>query len=334
MEGQTILKGEIIMRRLFIFVLIFALLFITACSKKDNTPTPGNSQNVEETATQAETAGDNDNTPVETQGDNDKTPAETEKDETPDETEEDDLVVNEYKPFVIAFMDQEGMFSQAQVIGGSKDGKWYDVNSFEIKGEYTSPEDFADVPVVDNYVELDLVKGGETYMFYNEFGYQVKSKGEKPTLYISPETGEKTLTIDIEAFETDGNFVVGINGGWKASPESPVLLAEDGSVSVDIDGDGDNDAISLTDNGLKMDAFGNEVQELALNISKGNEEIFVCNILYDGISTIEYKVLVLDLDGNGSMEVMVVEYGISTTVRVFNVGEDIADLVLISHIGE
>ena len=59
-----------------------------------------------------------------------------------------DTNVNQYHPVIIARKRSGGSFSEAYVIGGSKDGKWYKLSDFNF------PEDSFDKV----YVDIDLVR--------------------------------------------------------------------------------------------------------------------------------------------------------------------------------
>lgn len=294
------------MKKICILLLAAVLLF-AACSKhNNNTGSVSNNDEMEVSA-----PAESDNTPAGSGNDpddNDNLPV----DEEPVPSEEDNLFTNEYNPVIIAVKDDEGKLSKGYIIGGSKNGKWLDLDE----------------------LELDLVKGGETYKLYDENGLVTSCKGGKPELYISPISERKSLTLELDPIESGANFLIGISGGWYAIPDEPAVLSEETPLRLDMNNDGDDETISLVNNGLQNDAFGNEVEELAVNIIDSDKIIFVCNILYNEIETLEYKVLPMDMDGDNDFEIVVVEYGIKTTVRIFDVKDDIADLVLICHIGD
>lgn len=313
------------MKKLYIWLVVAILLLLTACSRGNNTVTP---EKTETEKIDVSVPTEKDITPV----GNDTIPTEkdnTPADEIPEPSDEDNLFTNEYSPVIISLKDSDGSFSKGHILGGSRDGNWYDINSFDIDASGSSDES-----ETDDYIELDLVRGDETYKFYSENGLIAQSKGGRPQLQISPISEEKIITVSLEPLEAEGNFIIGVSGAWNAAPAISGILSEETPLRLDIDNDGEEETLSLVNNGIQSDAFGNEVEELVVNIINDGDIIFVCNILYNEIETAEYKVLPLDLDGNGTLEIVVVEYGIKTTVRIFNAQDDIADLVLISHIGE
>jgi len=246
--------------------------------------------------------------------------------------------INEYHPIVFAFKDEEGIFSKAEVLGGSKDGEWFSITDFNIEGKYVSDEDFYGEPIDANYVDIDLVKGGEIYKFYSQNKCIAKRKGMKPTLTIPPINGEKILTIENEPFEANEDFAIGINGQWNPLPRVAKALFGENIYSVDIDNDGKDETLRIEewkteDKNIIEDTSIDEI-EVDIIIQKNGTNIMVRKILVDGIYIESYDVLLLDINGDNKLEILTVERGHNTCVYAYELDGDKVNKVLRYYNGD
>lgn len=218
---------------------------------------------------------------------------------------------NEYHPIVFTIKNQEGIFDEAFLIGGSKDGKWYLRSDFEL------PENSID----KDYINIDLAKGGEEYRFYSQNKFITSSTGEKPTYFISQASGSGILEVRFDSFKANEKYLIGLNAKWDVFPIIPKFL-DNHTCFVDLDSDGQEEILKVlktkSNKGNNKDA-----KEIEFVIESKNNRIIVDNRLLDGIYAKEYIIFVLDLNGDGKMEIMSVLIGhnISLNVKQFNDGK-------------
>lgn len=250
------------------------------------------------------------------------------------------FVANAYHPIIFAYKDENNVFSRAYVLGGSGGNKWFKITDFNLRGRLTKPEDFS-VPqdmsseefqriINNNYVDIDLAKGGETYKFYSNDKFITRSKGMKPTLTINGSTLDKILLVKVNPFKAEDDFIVGINGEWNALPRVPRLL-ENNTYALDMDGDSDNDILRLVQLSKKSKE---ETIDIDVILEKDGKNILVDKILVDGTYTASYRVLTLDINGDGRLEVLTVQSGHNTRIGAYEIDNGIAKLVLEYYNGD
>jgi len=235
---------------------------------------------------------------------------------------------NPYHPVVLAFRNLEKQFSKVVVLGGSKDGKWYNITDFKITGKYTAFEDFPYNEKQDfrNYVDLDLIKGNEVYNFYSSRKLVGKSKGEKSILSVPQSAPEKILEVNIDSLKADDDFLVGINGGWNSLPRVPLVMLGFNGCKVDLEGDGIEEAVysQLVKGNLKF------------FLEKNGKEILIKEVSNELVDVMQTpKIRMLDINGDGKLEIIiVVKNTYETTVEAYQYVNNKAEKVLRYYVGE
>lgn len=237
------------------------------------------------------------------------------------------FVVNAYHPVIFAFKDNNGFFSNAEVLGGSKDDKWFKITDFKIKGRYVKPEDFLQESINENYVDTDLVKGDETYKFYSQNKFIAKETGAKPILTIPPANGENILSVKVNTFKADEDFVIGINGEWDALPRIPKQHNKT-TYTIDLDGDGKDEILSIVVKNKEKD------KNINIIIKRNGQNIQIAEISVDGEYIEDYKVLTLDINGDGKLEILTVEFGHNTSVSAYQINNGVASETLHFYNGD
>ncbi len=215
-----------------------------------------------------------------------------------------DTNVNQYHPVIIARKRSGGSFSEAYVIGGSKDGKWYKLSDFNF------PEDSFDKV----YVDIDLVKGGETYKLYSSEKLIATVKGEKPTYMISAASGNQLLQVKMGSLNIEDNFFIGVNGDWNALPRA-LNVIESNVYSVDLDNDGKEEILRLTET-PSNEANSSDSKDVQLTVEADGKSVIVGQETVDGIYVSDYLVFAIDLNGDGKLEIIIAALGHNTSLAV------------------
>jgi len=208
---------------------------------------------------------------------------------------------NIYHPVVfVNYRSEKGEVSKAQVLGGSKDGRWFGITDFNISGKYTTDEDFQKPMEKDfiNYVDLDLIKGNEFYNFYSNTKLVGKSNGGKGVFSIPQSNSQRLLEVKIDSFKADEDFLIGINGQWNGIPRVPAGLRTPNGFSVDLDNDGTEESIyPELENGKGR-----------VIIDKRGDKILIQQVDKVHVDDIKgLKIRLLDINGDGNMEIIIKE---------------------------
>lgn len=164
-----------------------------------------------------------------------------------------DTNINQFHPVIIARKHYMGGFSKAYVIGGSKDNNWYKLSDFNLP-----TDSFEKV-----YVDVDLVKGNETYKIYSSKEFITTIRGEKPTYQLSPANCRDLLQVKLESLDINENFFVGVNGDWDALPRT-LNEIEENVYSVDLDKDGKEEILRLLEISSNEGDFSEELKSIKL----------------------------------------------------------------------
>jgi DNA polymerase-3 subunit beta len=72
-----------------------------------------------------------------------------------------DLNINAYHPIIFGWYYEKGLVSQCYALGGSKDGKWYRIEDFDVryKGSIIKSKDFNGFYDDQDTAEIDFIKG-------------------------------------------------------------------------------------------------------------------------------------------------------------------------------
>lgn len=239
------------------------------------------------------------------------------------------LVTNDYHPIIFSVKDKSGFFSKAKVLGGSKAGKWYTIDDFEIKGKYTKPEDFNQTINEKNYVDIDLIKGDETFKFYSSKEYVSKSKISKPILTIPGSTLSKVLDVDINSLQAADDVLIGINGQWNGIPRAITQNTDKDSTFIRLEGDNPS-KYYLVNRNTKSDGTIDE----AISLGFGSKIYPIDNITIDGTYTSGCALFLLDIDGDLKEEPVVVTYGHNISVSAYKMDGTKAEKVLSYYEGD
>ena len=237
-----------------------------------------------------------------------------------------EFTINNYHPIVFCSLNNQKSFSQVTILGGFKDNKWADLDSFSYKLT-TDKQDSES----GNFVNTDLIKGNESFKFYSGEKFIKTSAGtkKKPLYYISPASGQKILTCDIEPVTTDNlstSVIYGINGTWNALPRIAEKTGDD-KYTVDLDNDGKKEIITFA----KSTQAGSMIYA-TLNMDKNGLTIPVLEAEY-AINDV-FNIAMLDLNGDGKLEIIAYQTGSAGFVSVYEFEQNQFKQVLIHDSGE
>lgn len=164
------------------------------------------------------------------------------------------FITNPYHPIMLTWKNDNGLFSDGNVIGGSQGNKWFRLESFDVtyQGKIIKLKTFKNQysNSVENkeYGRIDLVTGNEMFKLYSLNKNITTIKAEKCGLYTQWSTGDEMLGVHFKPFKADEEFLIGVNGNWNAIPKVLKPLNEN-SYSVDIDKDGHDEILSIKETG-------------------------------------------------------------------------------------
>lgn len=267
------------------------------------------------------------------------TPKAPEKNSSTDSTI-DKHDINDNHPIIFSFKDQNGAFSTAEVLGGWKDGKWINImdlpiklNEMLIKPE-TQPFELSQT---NNFAETDLVKGGEKYKFYSHTKLIDTQIGSKPSLMINGYTLDKLLSITFNPIKAEDNLLIGINGTWDALPRAINKVDGENTYSCDLDNDGKDEFLKIQENTVEVKGDNDEtstVLEVQISVDKNGQNVSLKELQIDGTYVSDYEVLIMDINGDGLMEIIVAENGHNTSISAFKLENSAADMVLSYYNGD
>jgi hypothetical protein len=229
-----------------------------------------------------------------------------------------------YHPVIFAMRNIEGTISSAAVLGGSQDGKWYRIEDFEIRyhGKLVDDQNFEPQDNEKPYVSLELVNGGEIFSLYSESEFITKVVGSKPLLYISWSDGARIVPIEFKPFKIEDEYLIGVNGDWNVLPRRPLQVAS-GVSQIDLDCDGVDERIVSRAVYVSSEGFETPITEIEVKLEKKGKNIFNTKIQLDGTYVSDYKILTPDLNGDGKLELVIIEGGHNITVNVYEVKDKV-----------
>lgn len=244
-------------------------------------------------------------------------------------------IINPYHPVIFSFMNNNEGFSNAQVLGGSRDGKWFSIDDFNIKynNKNVKAQDFIDDPSMNGkQVDTDIVKGNEKFKFYSMKGVFAEAiqAGDKPTLSVSQASGQKSLNLKFHPFSMEEEFTIGLNGEWNALPRLPKLLQDQKSFSVDIDNDGKEETVRITELKNTENSPGNI--DLQIELEKNGIKTLIQKS--QNVASKRYHVLALDLNEDGKLEIIIETRGPAGGIHVYEIIDGYANIVLSYDSGE
>lgn len=248
-------------------------------------------------------------------------PAGEEKNTTPkveeknsDPAVEEKTTGNPYHPIAFSQRYFEGAdFTKSVIIGGSKDGKWYTVDDFEIQGKYTTPEDFQQVIEGENYVTLDLIKEKDSLKFYTKESLVGEIKAMKPTLMIPGSTMERVITAEIPPLQSSEDILMGIDADWDAAPRKQNRKDTEKGYIIDFIGNKNPVSCHVTKNS-NLDG----TTEIQVSLELDNT-LFPAGTYYiSDTPSCNFEVFLMDLNGDTQEEVVIYSTtGHNTSVSVY-----------------
>jgi hypothetical protein len=230
-------------------------------------------------------------------------------------------VISAYHPVLIAFPDSEkgGAIIGGSALGGSKGGKWFAFDKLPMKAKLKGDGfmSASEEEQARNFVTTPLLKGGEDYRFYDTKRYLKTVKGQRPLLSYSPASGNSTFDVKLARFSaTKAQMVIGINGEWDALPRRPRWV-NGRRATVDLDNDGSEETISIVD--AKKVQHGETTTEVKIWVQRGKKRVLAETIELDGTYASSYELHLIDLDGDGKLELVTGSFGhnVSVTAKAF-----------------
>jgi len=227
-------------------------------------------------------------------------------------------IINPYHP--IAFMGgaYDGELSKATVLGGYQNNKWYTIDDFDyfIKEKKVPLQSFLDnQSLQESSVDTNLLKGNETFKFYSnsQLLSTVNAKGSKPTMFVSPASAQASLNFNIENVNTKEKFIIGVNGDWNALPRIPKVLS-DNSYLIDLDND--NAPEKVTANFIET---SKDYYKVVVEMEKNNKKIKVSEGNMTKESLKYFKIMILDLNGDGKMEIITYTTGTAGGISIVEI---------------
>lgn len=302
---------------IFCVVFILGTLFLGCSKKKENIVTPANNVSPATSNTQKH---------------NDETPQVT-------PVKKNDFVANPYHPIIIEWKDEKGIFSCGSLLGGSKDGKWLEIENFKVNynGKLMSKEEYNEAIMeessktgkeIKNWGKIDLLKGNETFRFYSDKSLIASVKAKDSGSYCQWSTGDLMVNAYTDSFQSEQDLLIGINGDWNALPRVMTASSDKNTFEVDLDCDGKEELVKIQDFIPKKE-FGEFGKRIIL-VKDGNS-MLVSEIVFDDSyfknedkDKLELiKIMALDLNGDGRLEIITkVSYGYGVSITAYEIKDN------------
>jgi hypothetical protein len=200
------------------------------------------------------------------------------------------------------------------LIGGSENGKFKSI--YDYKYNDKELDYYCDILLENKRNVLsDLLKNGDSLKFYDKSGKIVKAKCNDLRLGIWEENFTPYLTVGLMSeLDMPADFAVGISCDWNVLPRKAVYSGK--SASVDIDGNGEMDKISWE---YTYDENSGTSETKLTAVYNGEE--FTRDITIE-LPVRDYSVInILDLNGDGKLEIIEYTYSIDEQYYVLGVSE-------------
>jgi len=209
--------------------------------------------------------------------------------------------------------------SKGLVIGGVKDGRVLAVESFLHNGKHIK-----EIESVEEIVESELIMKGDVIKIYNQdhqIGMAVCKSVEYSTLNIE---SQNLFWVIVSDLDDEYRPFIGISCEWDPLPRTPKI--EENRIEVDIDGNGMSDTLSWKNELLSTedDDEKSEVYQLAIAIDLNGERHMMykkySNMVH--LSYLTAQICILDVTGNGKMNIIVYTSDIGSSVSVYDIDEN------------
>jgi len=343
------------MKRIYIFIIIMIIgASFVACDKNEYINASKKSSVFSDI--QQEKRGDNseentteDSQPMTEQAKESsiKTNHDVKSQESSDVNQEESVFLfktNNLHPIVIAYEPDGESISSAFVLGGSMDGKWFNITDFSVAlngntmniDEYTNYQYSCETAEPQN-VEIDLLKKGDTFRFYSDIEYVSEQKVEQSLFYISELSGDAILEAVFEPFSPantkNNSYLIGVNGEWNALPR-PLKQLEKNKYSIDIDNDGEEEILNIVETPNNDEEGFINLRDIKLLLEKDGEEILVETSFLDGEYTENFFIYALDLNGDEILEILTFTTGNNVSIQAKQINGNVVNSVLSFYMGD
>jgi hypothetical protein len=251
------------------------------------------------------------------------------------------LAAGAQHPAFFSFGDRE-----AHILGGSVQSKWRKVSDYRLKGKYTTADDFLSNRMGNesagfkNFVELELIGGGETYQLLRCAAGICASagsvKGGKAIYFFAAASGSHHLDIETDPIPADKSaFFIGLQADWNPLPRS-VQRSGPSNVSIDLDGDGSVETVIVTAPRAAAAPARPDAPKgkLTIAVQRGAARSTVVETELDDVYSSVWNYGVVDLNGDGKLEIVQVSSGHNTAVGVYEPGTAQSQAVLDWYMGD
>ena len=233
------------------------------------------------------------------------------------------FVKGEYNAVVYGYVYEESQLGNALLVGGSKDGKWYDhialpvTSGGKILTQQNAPaEDYSEpIPCATPFL-----KQGETVVFYSPSGKKTKPVPAGKTTYSqSPASGETFIDVEFGKGALPSNeFLIGVNGEWEAVLAPTKRSAKQGVVSFssDLSKNGSKSAATVTFTAEKDE---NDYPVYRGKVKVGETEWPLTEAYAENDD--EISGMFIDLNGDGEAEFVLYASGVGGFLGVYEIGE-------------
>lgn len=244
---------------------------------------------------------------------------ETETEQTSGETSMKENIINPYHPIVFVYKNYKGDFSSV-IFGGSKDGKWYNLDDFNL------PED--DSQCKNFY--LALAKGDEVYNLYSKDKFLSSITGNSLRIHYAESSGTHYITQKFDSLHSEEDSIIGVNCDWNALPRIPEII-EPGAYSIDLDNDGEDEVLKITEN---PDSKTKDITNIQAFVEKNGDRILELDFNLEDPYTVKYNIFFLDLDGDGIMEMVETTIGHNISISVYQLRDSKFSKVVHFYVGD
>ncbi len=223
-----------------------------------------------------------------------------------------------------------------ELLGGFKNGKWITKNDFIMKhkGKIIKISEI-NGDRLEN-INIPLAKDGDMYKVYHYNKYIGIKRGNNPNFTVDGYANE-IMEMSFKNYKGSYDGLTSICGDWNGIPRKVRVVKENEEYIVDIDGDGKEEKILIEDAKWKEKTYDDEEYEAKgkkIIIYKNGKRITVTKFTIDDVYNYVYDIRIIDLNGDGIMEIIYVLSGHNTTYGVYEIKNWKPKEVLHNYIGD